>query len=119
VPVDPHWSEVREQLLEVETAARAIVVEADIEGAFASFVQLGASAISVTGNLFFLSRRDQPMALAARQDVSGFVLGDVRMSSLRMCVSQEVRYATGAEGIGMETALMLANTIDRGGARMH
>jgi putative ABC transport system substrate-binding protein len=75
---DPNWSGASNQLPEVEAAARKIgqeikVVnvssEADIEAAFTSLTQARAGALSVTGNPFFLSQREQIIALAARHGI--------------------------------------------------
>jgi len=75
---DPNWSGASNQLSEVEEAARKIGQEikvlnvsgeADIEAAFTSLTQARAGALSVTGNPFFLSRREQIIALAARHRI--------------------------------------------------
>ena len=75
---DPNWSGASNQLPEVEEAARkigqAIKVlnvssEADIEASFTNLTQARAGALSVTGNPFFLSRREQIIALAARHGI--------------------------------------------------
>jgi putative ABC transport system substrate-binding protein len=75
---DPHWSGASDQLPEIETAARTMGQsihileasgEAEIDAAFATLVQLRAGAISVTGNPFFLSRREQIIELAARHSI--------------------------------------------------
>jgi putative ABC transport system substrate-binding protein len=75
---DPNWSGASNQLPEVEEAARkigqAIKVlnvssEADIEASFTSLTQARAGALSVTGNPFFLNRREEIIALAARHGI--------------------------------------------------
>jgi putative ABC transport system substrate-binding protein len=78
VLVDPNWSGAPDQLPEIKAAARAIgqaiqvlnvSSESDIDVAFASLVKARAGAVSVSGNPFFLSRRDQIIALAARNAI--------------------------------------------------
>ena len=75
---DPNWSGATEQLPEIEAAARAIALtiqvlnvssEGDIDAAFATLVKAGAGALSVSGGPFFVSRRDQIIALAARHAI--------------------------------------------------
>jgi putative ABC transport system substrate-binding protein len=75
---DPNWEGASNQLPEVEEAARKIgqVIkvlnvssEADIEASFTSLIQARAGALSVTGNPFFLSRREEIIALAARHGI--------------------------------------------------
>lgn len=75
---DPEWSGASDQLPEIEEAARRIgqsikvlnaSSEPDIDAAFATLVQIRAGAVSVTGNPFFLSRREHIIGLAARQAI--------------------------------------------------
>jgi putative ABC transport system substrate-binding protein len=49
--------------------------ESEIDGIFASLVQLHAGALVVSPNAFFVSRRDQLVALAARHAVPAIYTG--------------------------------------------
>ena len=78
VLVDPNWPGATDQLPEIEAAARAIGQtiqvlnvsnEGEFDAAFASLAKARAGAVSVSGNPFFLSRRDQIVALAARNAI--------------------------------------------------
>jgi putative ABC transport system substrate-binding protein len=75
---DPNWPGATDQLPEIEAAARAIPQsiqvlnvsnEGDIDAAFATFVKARVGALSVSGGPFFISRRDQIIALAARHAI--------------------------------------------------
>jgi putative tryptophan/tyrosine transport system substrate-binding protein len=75
---DPNWPGATDQLPEIEAAARAIPQaiqvlnvsnEGDIDAAFAAFVKARVGALSVSGGPFFISRRDQIIALAARHAI--------------------------------------------------
>jgi putative tryptophan/tyrosine transport system substrate-binding protein len=66
------------EIRDVEAASRALGLqlkilhassEADIETAFARFAQLHVNAILIAGDSFFLSRRDQLIAAAARHAI--------------------------------------------------
>jgi putative ABC transport system substrate-binding protein len=69
---------VKDQLTEVEAAARAIgqtiqvlnvSSEIEIDAAFAALVKVQTGALSITGGPFFVSQRDQLVALAARHAI--------------------------------------------------
>ena len=73
--VNPQNPTSHSQIGDIETAARTFGVdlvivnaasESDLEAAFASLVQQRINAIIIGGDQFFLSRRDQLTALAAR-----------------------------------------------------
>jgi len=75
---DPNWPGAADQLPEIEAAARAIPQsiqvlnvsnEGDIDAAFAAFVKARVGALSVSGGPFFVSWRDQIIALAARHAI--------------------------------------------------
>jgi len=72
--VNPGNTQVEAQLKDFQTATRSLAIgqiileastERDIDAAFASLVQQHANALVVSGDPFFLSRRDQIIALAA------------------------------------------------------
>jgi putative tryptophan/tyrosine transport system substrate-binding protein len=78
IVINPNSPEVAPQLADVQSASRAvgqpIVVlnasnESDFDNAFASLVQHGADALLVTNDAFLFNRRDQVVALAARNAV--------------------------------------------------
>jgi len=73
--VNPNYSDADLQLRELEEAAQAIKLpvrvvsatsEADIDAGFVILAEQRAAALLVANDLFFLSRRDQIVALAAR-----------------------------------------------------
>jgi putative ABC transport system substrate-binding protein len=73
--VNPNYSDADLQLRELQEAAQAIKVplrlvsastEAEIDAAFATLTEQRAAALLVANDLFFLSRRDQIVAQAAR-----------------------------------------------------
>ena len=76
--VNPNYPDAESQAKDVKEAARTLgqqvhVVNADSEGdlnrAFATFIELKADALLVSLDSFFLSRRDQLVALAARHKI--------------------------------------------------
>ena len=76
--VNPNYPDAESQAKDVKEAARTLgqqvhVVNADSEGdlnrAFATFIELKADALLVSLDAFFLSRRDQLVALAARHKI--------------------------------------------------
>ena len=76
--VDPRNPSNRRTIQEMQNAAQAkdlalhvvgAVSEAEIDGAFASLARLQADALVVHGDQFFTARREQIVALAARQAV--------------------------------------------------
>jgi putative tryptophan/tyrosine transport system substrate-binding protein len=73
--VNPNSTEAESQLRDVPAAARAIgaqlivlnaSTDSDFENAFAVLVQQRAGALVIASDLFFFTRRDQLVALAAR-----------------------------------------------------
>jgi putative ABC transport system substrate-binding protein len=75
---NPNNPQTQAVIRDVQDAARAKRVqlqalkagtESEIDGAFASFVQLHAGALVVMGDAFFFSRREQLVALASRHAV--------------------------------------------------
>jgi putative tryptophan/tyrosine transport system substrate-binding protein len=75
---DPKWPGATDQLPEIEAAARTmgqtiqvlnVSSEGDIDAAFAALVKARAGALHVSGGPFFVSRRDQIIALAARHAI--------------------------------------------------
>jgi len=83
---DANQPELEIELREIEAAGRAInrqilvakvASEHELNPAFAAAVQQGASALMVRGGPFFLSRRRQLVALAARHALpAGYILRD-------------------------------------------
>jgi putative ABC transport system substrate-binding protein len=76
--VNPNYPDAESQAKDVKEAARTLgqqvhVVNADSEGdlnrAFATFIELKADALLVSLDSFFLSRREQLVALAARHKI--------------------------------------------------
>jgi putative tryptophan/tyrosine transport system substrate-binding protein len=76
--VNPNFPDAESQSKDVKEAARTLaqqlhVVNANSEGdfnqAFATFIELKADALLVSLDAFFLSRRDQLVALAARHKI--------------------------------------------------
>jgi putative ABC transport system substrate-binding protein len=76
--VNPNNPQTKGVIRDVQDASRAKGVqlqilkagtESEIDGAFASLVQLHAGALVVMGDAFFFSRREQLVALAARHAV--------------------------------------------------
>ena len=76
--VNPNYPDAESQAKDVKEAARTLgqqvhVVNADSEGdlnrAFATFIELKADALLVSLDAFFLSRREQLVALAARHKI--------------------------------------------------
>jgi putative ABC transport system substrate-binding protein len=76
--VNPNFPDAESQTKDVKEAARTLgqqvhVVNADSEGdfnrAFATFIELKADALLITLDAFFLSRREQLVALAARHKI--------------------------------------------------
>ena len=82
--VNPNYPDAESQSKDVMDAARTMgrrvhVVnassESDLDRAFAGLVQLQAGALLVTTDTFFLSRRDQLVALAARHAIPTIYFG--------------------------------------------
>jgi len=78
VLVNPNYPDAEAQRKDVTEAARTLgqkvhIVnassESDFDAAFAALVQLQAGALLVSGDVLFLSRRDQLVALAARHKI--------------------------------------------------
>jgi len=76
--VNPHFPNVGSYVSEVEAAARVIGQqirvlhagnEGEIDAAFATILQMHAEAVLVAADPFFVSRRDQIVALAARHAI--------------------------------------------------
>jgi putative ABC transport system substrate-binding protein len=76
--VNPNYPDAESQAKDMKEAARTLgqqvhVVNADSEGdlnrAFATFIELKADALLVSLDSFFLSRREQLVALAARHKI--------------------------------------------------
>jgi len=76
--VNPNFFEVASQVRDLEAAARVmgqqIIIlnassERDLDGAFATLLQQGASALLVASDPFFFGHREQLIALAARHKV--------------------------------------------------
>jgi ABC-type uncharacterized transport system substrate-binding protein len=76
--VNPDFQDAESQLRDVETAARALALqvivlratsEREIGAAFATVAERGGRALIVTTDPFFLARRDQIVALAARDAI--------------------------------------------------
>ena len=78
VVINPNSPEVTPQLADVQSASRAVGQpililnasnESDFDTAFAALVQHGADALLVTNDAFLFNRRDQIVAMAARNAV--------------------------------------------------
>ena len=78
VLVDPNYPDAVSQQKDVAEAARIVgqqvhIVkagsESDVNGAFATLVQLKAGALLVSADVLFTSHRDQLVALAARHQI--------------------------------------------------
>src|SRR5262249_39153950 len=78
VLVNPNFPGTERQLRDVEAAARVLALqltvlradsEREIETAFATMTQQGASALLVGADPFFIAHRDQIVALAARHAI--------------------------------------------------
>jgi len=76
--VNPNFPSAGSETRETQAAARAIGLnliilnastESEIDAAFATLVQQRIGALVVTGDPFFVSRRDKLVALAARHAV--------------------------------------------------
>jgi putative tryptophan/tyrosine transport system substrate-binding protein len=78
VLMNPNFPGTERQLKDVEAAARMIrlqfivlraTTDPEIDAAFASVAQLGGAALLVAADPFFIARRDQMVALAARHAI--------------------------------------------------
>jgi putative ABC transport system substrate-binding protein len=76
--VNPNFPSAESEIREIEAAARAVgcslivlnaSTEGEIDDAFARLVPQGVGGLIVTGDPFFVSRRDKVVALAARHAV--------------------------------------------------
>ena len=77
--INPNFPDAESQLRDVEVAARALGLqhtvlragsEREIDTAFATMAQQGGGALDVSVDPFFLARRDQIVALAARHAIA-------------------------------------------------